>query len=95
VVTNPAAALSKRAPPVNNDSLRLVSRLGNKFSIADAAFDLVGRFGPHELLSVLVPMFQEAGDGAFKFGRAVETAPKRIIGAVNLPSRLGTYNSVQ
>ena len=51
-----------------------MSRVGNKFSVSDAAFDLVGGFGPGEGLGVLVPVVEEAGNGAFQFGHAVETA---------------------
>lgn len=42
---------------------KLVSCLVNKCRIADAAFDLMGGFGPAEGFGVFVPVGQEAGDG--------------------------------
>jgi hypothetical protein len=41
----------------------LVACLVNKFSIVDAAFDLVCGFGPAQRLGVVVPVGEEAGDG--------------------------------
>jgi hypothetical protein len=54
--------------------MRLVSCLGNKCSIADAALDLVGGLGPCEGSGVVVPVSQEAGDGALQVGNAGEAA---------------------
>ena len=52
----------------------LVSRFVNKCSIADAAFDLVGRFAPAEGLSVFVPVGEEASDGLLQARDALEAA---------------------
>src|ERR1700687_3192043 len=55
--------------------LLLVSRPVNKCSIADAAFDLRGGFGPAEGFGIFVPVGQEAGDGLLQARDAVEAAP--------------------
>jgi len=55
-------------------ALPLVSRPVNKCSIADAAFDLMGGFGPAEGSGGLVPVGQEAGDGLLQARDAVEAA---------------------
>jgi Transposase len=52
----------------------LVSRPVNKCSIADAAFDLMGGFGPAEGFGIFVPVGQEAGDGLLQARDAVEAA---------------------
>ena len=51
-----------------------MSRFVNKCSIADAAFDLVGRFAPAEGLSVFVPVGEEASDGLLQARDALEAA---------------------
>jgi hypothetical protein len=51
-----------------------VLRPVNKCSIADAAFDLIGGFGPTEGFGVFVPVGQEAGDGLLQARDAVEAA---------------------
>src|SRR5260370_18320789 len=53
---------------------RLVSRPVNKCSIADAAFDLMGGFGPAEGFGIFVPVGQKAGDGLLQARDAVEAA---------------------
>src|SRR5438445_4769362 len=53
----------------------LVSRPVNKCSVADAAFDLMGGFGPAEGFGIFVPVGQEAGDGLLQARDAVEAAP--------------------
>src|SRR6202790_5063764 len=53
----------------------LVSRPVNKCSIADAAFDLMGGFGPAEGFGIFVPVCQKAGDGLLQARDAVEAAP--------------------
>ena len=59
---------------------RLVSSNRNKFSISDTTFDLRGGLGPDEGLGVLVPVGEEASDGAFQLGNAGETAaPNRLL----------------
>src|SRR5260370_28873829 len=55
-------------------SAHLVSRPVNKCSIADAAFDLMGGFGPAEGFGIFVPVGQEAGDGLLQARGAVEAA---------------------
>src|SRR5208282_3115648 len=52
----------------------LVSCLVDKCTVVDAAFDLVGSFGPAEGLGVAVPVGQEAGDGLLEACDADETA---------------------
>src|SRR3984893_16632146 len=54
---------------------QLVSRPVNKCSIADAAFDLMGGFGPAEGSGIFVPVGQKAGDGLLQARDAVEAAP--------------------
>src|SRR5229473_2602152 len=54
--------------------ITLVSRPVNKCSIADAAFDLMGGFGPAEGFGIFVPVGQEAGDGLLQARDAVEAA---------------------
>ena len=52
----------------------LVPRPVNKCSIADAAFDLMGGFGPAEGFGIFVPVGQEAGNGLLQARDAVEAA---------------------
>ena len=52
-----------------------MSCLVNKCSITDAAFELVGSFGPAEGLGVVIPVGQEAGDGLLQARDAIEAAP--------------------
>src|SRR5579885_2036923 len=52
----------------------LVSRLINKCSVANAAFDLRGRFGPAKRAGIFVPFRQPAGYGCLQPGHAVEAA---------------------
>ena len=51
-----------------------MSCLVNKCRIADAAFDLMGGFGPAEGFGGFVPVGQEAGDGLLQARDAVEAA---------------------
>src|SRR5579875_3746002 len=58
----------------------LVSRLVNKCSIAEAAFDFGGRFGPAERARVLVPVREPAVDGLLQPAHAVKAAaPDRLL----------------
>ena len=51
-----------------------MSRFRNKFSVSDAAIDLLRGLGPEEGLGILIPVFQDMGDSAFQFGHGIKTA---------------------
>src|SRR5262249_43475689 len=63
-----------RARPKKRENRSLVSRLINKCSMFEAAFDLGGRLGPAERLGVLVPRCEPACDRARQRAHAVEAA---------------------
>jgi hypothetical protein len=67
-----------------------VLRPVNKCSIADAAFDLGGGFGPAEGFGIFVPVGQKAGDGLLQARDAVEAAAWRMACAVMRPNQRST-----